>query len=177
MSKIDPMSKLDIVFGVVSDLWYKLRFVLGSVVGWAMMFMTYSYNVFGPKAELIHWVLIALLVDLIFGMVSAARRKQFHISTALWSTAFKLVMYITLFYMPMILEKIVHEDTSFCTIAVTALLVSAEFFSCIAHMLIIKPNLLGAKLIFRLLSGEVAKKLDMPVAEVEKMFFQTHSGE
>lgn len=162
------MEKWDIIVKVVTDLLGKVRFVLSNLTGWAFMLMTYIFATFGDKAKLIHWVLIVLVLDLIFGIWSSMKMGKFKISTALWSTAVKLVIYVTLFFMPMILEKIVHQDTVFCTIAVTSLLCTAEFFSIIAHMLIIKPNLVGIRLIYRLLAGEIAKKLNMSEEEFEE---------
>lgn len=161
------MNKFEQVSIIAGDLAFKLRLVLGTITGWVTAFMAFMLATFGDKAMHIHWVLLVLFIDLLFGSWSAIKRDVFHISTALFSTACKVVMYITIFFMPMILENILGTDLSYGTVSVTALLISAEFFSILAHMLIIKPDLVGVKLFKRLLSGEIAKKLGITVKELE----------
>lgn len=164
------MDKFDIVLALLDDLQYKVKLVLSTLSGWFMMIMTFMLVTFGEKALLFHWIIIVLLLDLFFGSWSALKRGTFHISTALWSTASKIAIYGTIFFMPLILEKIISKDTSFGTISITSLLISGEFFSILAHMIIIKPDLFGVKMAYKLLSGEISKKLGINVEELESYF-------
>ncbi|MEI8366069.1 MAG: phage holin family protein [Parachlamydiaceae bacterium] len=165
-----PANPIMQVAEIAESLFFKIKEVLSTAIGWAMMGMTFMFTVFGDKAMLIHWILLALFIDLFFGCWSSAKMSKFHISYALTSTAIKLVMYVTLFYMPLIIDKIVPGDLSYLTVLVTVVLCSAEFFSALAHMLIIKPDLIGAKLVKKMLIGEISRKTGLPVAEVEKLF-------
>jgi len=162
-----PASPIDQVVEVVENLFFKVKEVLSTVLGWFLMSMTFALTLFGSNTVLIHWVIAVLFIDLGMGCWSSIKLKKFHISYALTSTAIKLVMYIIIFCMPLIIDKIIPMDLSMITIAVTILLCSAEFFSVLAHMLIIKPDLAGVKLVRRMLLGEISKKIGCTPDEVE----------
>ena len=157
----------------IDDLVLKLRLIFSTVMGWGMMFMMFVAATFGVKAQLFHCVLLALFIDLFFGCWSSLKVRKFKISIALYSTAVKLVMYFVLFFMPLVLEKVlINNDISIGTVFVTALLCAAEFFSVCAHMLIIKPDLPAVKMMKKLLSGEIAHKLGVHEDDVENYFKQ-----
>lgn len=167
---IMPSNPVAQIYDIVVQLCSKIESVFSTLLGRAILLMTFMGATFGPKAMLIHWILIALGIDLFFGCWSSLKMKNFHISYALTSTAIKLVMYVALFVMPLILDKVIDLDVSALTVLVTVVLVSAEFFSALAHMLIIKPDLFGARLVRKILMGEVAKKMNMSCDELEKYF-------
>jgi hypothetical protein len=156
---------------IVTDFGSKLYNTLHTLLGWGMFIMALMLSTFGVKAMLFHWILIAMAFDLFFGTWSSLKRKQFHISTALVSTAIKLVMYLVIFCIPMILEKILlNKDLLMGTTIVTAFICSAEFFSSIAHMLIIKPDFIVVKIFRKFLIAEVARKMKVSHEEVMTMF-------
>jgi hypothetical protein len=156
---------------VCIDTYETIKNVLSTVLGWGMLLTSYIYTVFGDKATLLNWVLLAMLFDLFFGSWAALKMKRFHISTALVSTAIKLVMYVTLFFVPMILEDILgFKDFKTLTCLVAAFLFCAEVFSIMAHMLIIKSDLIAIKIVRKALIGEIARKLKLPISKVMEMF-------
>lgn len=162
---------------VVIDLFFDLKFVLSTMLGWCFLGMSFLFTTFGDKAMLFHYVLAVLAADLFFGAWSSLILKRFKISIALYSTAVKLILYFTLFYMPLIMEKILSNNSvGFGTVIVTALLCAAEFFSICAHMLIIKPDLWVVKILRNLLAGEMAHKLGMKVEELEQYFENRKNG-
>lgn len=168
----DPLDKL---INVISDFILFLKLSCTTFLGWLIMVLTsistFLLATFGDKITLIHWVILAIFVDLFFGALSAYKRRVFKISSALVSTAIKLTIYTTIFFMPLILEKILSQQvtcSSIGTITITVLLCTAEYISTIAHMLVIRPNLWGLKVLKRALSGEMAKKLNMTPDEFEQ---------
>ena len=158
---------------IIDDLVLKLRLIFSTIFGWGMTFMIFVAGTFGVKAMLFHWVLAALFVDFFFGCWSSIKLKKFKISIALYFTAVKLVMYFVLFFMPLVLEKVLsNNDIGVGTIFVTALLCSAEFFSTCAHMLIIKPDFPAIRIMRKILAGEIAHKLGILPEDVENYFKQ-----
>ena len=156
---------------VIDDLGYKLKIVFNSVEGQVMAFLTFIAITFGEKAYLFNWVLVALFIDLCFGCWSSWILGKFKISILLYSTAVKFVMYLVLFFMPVILEKVLSNNgVGVGTTLVAAILIAAEFFSTCAHMLIIKPDLPAVKLLKKVLVGEIAHKLGIESSEVEEFF-------
>lgn len=156
---------------IIVEFWNLMQNTLHTLLGWLLFCMTLMATTFGIKAILFHWILIAMMIDLFFGAWSSLKRNQFHISTALISTAIKFVMYLVVFCIPMILEKILlNKDLAMATSIVTAFICSAEFFSALAHMLIIKPDLAVLKIFRRFLVAEVARKMKVSNEEVMEMF-------
>lgn len=169
MSYKMPKNPVNQFVEIVGELFFKIKEVLSTLLGWFIMLTTFMVTTFGPTFMLIIWVLLALMIDLFFGSWSALKMKSFHLSFALTSTAIKLVMYVTIFYMPLILDKVVPVDISWITVLVTVLLCAAEFFSSLAHMLIIRPTLLGVIFIRKMMVGEISKKLNCKPEEIEDM--------
>ena len=159
---------------VMDDLFLKIKFVLTTTEGWVAILFTFITATFGVKSHLFSWIAIALLSDLFFGIWSSLKTKKFKISIAIYSTVVKFIMYLFLFFMPLILEKILSDNAiGGATILVTALLCAAEFFSICAHMLIIKPDLPAVKILHKVLAGEMAHKLGIEVDELEEYFNKT----
>jgi hypothetical protein len=159
---------------VVLQILIKIKSLLSSIGGWCLGGMTFLVVHFGPTVELYHWIIFAVLLDLIFGAWSALKRHTFHISFALVSTAIKLVIYATVLFMPIAFDNIilVPKDLSGLTIAICVLLVSAEFWSTLAHIIVIWPGFVGVKWVQRLLMVEISKKLDMTVEEFDNLYFK-----
>jgi hypothetical protein len=158
------------IVGILIGIKADLHRVLSSIGGWLVNAMIFIAFTFGDDACLVHWILIALAGDLFFGCWQSIKRGTFHISYALQETAIKIVLFVSVFFMPLVIDKIIPADLSYLTIAVAALLVGSEFFSILAHILIIKPDFTGAKLIQRLLEVEVSHKLGIDPNEFRNIF-------
>ena len=158
------------IIGILGGIKADLHRVVCSIGGWFVNIMLFVAFQFGDDAHLVHWILIALAADLFFGSWQSIKRGTFHISYALQETAVKVVLFVTVFFMPLIIDVIIPTDLSYLTIAVAALLVGSEFFSVLAHILIIKPDFVGARLIKKLLEVEVAHKLNIDPKDIGRIF-------
>jgi len=153
---------------LTENLFFKIKGVFSTTIGWFFMLTTFMASTFGPEADLVYWVTGSIFADLFMGAWSAIKMKKFHISYALSSTAIKLVMYLIIFYMPLVIDKVVSPDLSLFTEVTAAILCSAGFFSMLAHMLIIKPDLMVIKLIQKALMTEISRKIGCKPEEVEE---------
>jgi Holin family. len=120
-------------------------------------------------------VISAVVIDLIWGCISSAKRKKFAISIGFTKTVIKMVIYGSVMALAALIEKSVNSDITMLSRAAASILIVAETISVFGHILIVKPNAPVIKLLWKLLRSEVAKKLGITVDEVEALYNNINS--
>ena len=136
------------------------------VMGYVMLFLVYILSTFGDKVQLFNYILVCMIIDLIWGILSNISKGTFGFSKCFVRTAIKMAIYISLFTMCVLLEQVMYQKISVLTRTISTVLCSGEFISIIAHILIVKPNMPILKLLAKYLTKEIAKKLSVNEAEV-----------
>lgn len=116
------------------------------------------------------FVIVAVIIDLVWGIISSAKQHKFALSIGFTKTAIKLMIYASIVALAALIEKSVATDVTVLSRAAASVLIVAETISVFGHILIVKPNAPVIKFLWKLLRSEIAKKLGVTVPEVEELF-------
>ena len=146
----------------------KFDAVYHSVAGWSMAILGSIYAFLRPEFYAFGLVLLAIMLDAIFGLTVAIKQKSFVKSKLLRVTMFKISAYFATLLLVYMVERLAH-DGAFIGVRVAAGWAAAcEFWSMSASILILRPDMPFFKIMRRQLRGEIAAKLGEPVADILK---------
>lgn len=121
---------------------------------------------FAPEAYTFAVVLIAIVLDAIFGVTVSIKSGGFVLSKLMRVTTFKMFSYGAALVMIYLAERLVH-DSGFIGIKVAAgWALACEFWSMSASILIIWPDAYFFRILRLHLRGEIAAKLGNDVADI-----------
>lgn len=148
---------------------YKLLIrVAETVYGWFLATALFFFNYFASEKFAFTVVLVAIILDALFGIMVAVKNGKFVLSKLGRVTIFKITSYFSALVVLFMTEKLMH-DKGFIGIKVAAGWAAAcEFWSMSAHILILWPEATFFKLIRKQLKAEIAAKLGNGVDEVLK---------
>ena len=110
---------------------------------------------------------IAVTWDLIWGIVVAVKYHKFTPSKLMKKTLIKLAIYVCVASIVIVFEKGLNGDFFIGSRIVFSIGTMAEFYSSLANMSIIAPNLPFLRILRRFLSSEMASKLNMSKEELD----------
>jgi len=124
---------------------------------------------FASISGLIHVMLVLCLIDLILGVSVTVYKKGLEhiISSRLRDTLIKISFYLILIMGLFLVETQLVNGYYLTSKAVFALISGVELLSIIASMLILFPNFPVLKLLKRILTKEMAKKLGLTEEEID----------
>jgi len=149
---------------VLSNAFGRFCCVVAFLCSWLTMWMG------DARITCLCLVIAAVIIDLIWGVVSSAKRKKFALSIGFTKTAIKLMIYGSVMALAALIEKSIISDITMLSRAAASILIVAETISVFGHILIVKPNAPVIKLLWKLLRSEIAKKLGISVEEVEAFY-------
>lgn len=147
----------------------KLCDALTTVWGWIIILASLIMEFIGGNDLAVLLVLLAVILDAVWGIYVSVRRGKFALSELGRDTIGKLAVYGTALFMFIAVDKILLGDTVLTTSVVSALIILVELWSTSANMLICFPNLPFLKLMRHALKGEIARKLDVDPEKVEEI--------
>jgi hypothetical protein len=145
----------------------KLYDALSTVWGWAVILSSLIIEFIGGHGTAVLMVLLAVVLDAVWGIVVAIRNGRFALSELGRDTIGKLAVYGTALVMFIAVDKLLLGDTTLTTSIVAALIILVEFWSASANMLICFPSMPFLKLMRKALKGEIARKLNINPDDVE----------
>ena len=110
---------------------------------------------------------ISVTWDLIWGIVVAVKYHKFTPSKLMKKTLIKLAIYVCVASIVIVFEKGLNGDFFIGSRIIFSIGTMAEFYSSLANMSIVAPNLPFLRILRRLLSSEMASKLNMTRDEME----------
>ena len=140
------------------------------VVGYVMVALIFILSTFGDKVILFNYILVCMIIDLFWGMLSNAVKGTFGLSKCFVRTAIKMATYLSLFAVCVLIEQVMYKEISLLTRTISTVLCSAELLSIMAHILIIRPDTPILKLLTKYFKMEIAKKLSIHKNDVEEAF-------
>jgi hypothetical protein len=170
LERVDIMENLNMevvreLSSVLPGLGSKLFSAIKGVGGRWLAFMTFLSTFIGEEMILAHYILIAILFDLVFGSITSYKNGKFTVSVLLAKTPMKIAIYLTIFTMMAMAESVLFKTTGYVTRLTASLLVVSEVWSILGHILIIKPNFPVVRLLKKQLSTEIEKKLGINLNE------------
>ena len=110
---------------------------------------------------------IAVTWDLIWGIVVAVKHHNFTPSKMMKKTLLKFAIYTCVASIIIVFEKGLNGDFYIGSRIVFSIGTVAEFYSSLANMSIVAPNMPLLKILRKLLASEMADKLNMSTQELE----------
>jgi len=149
-------------------LWELLKKVAQTGYGWVIAGGAFIFNYFSPEGYAFTLVIVAILLDALFGLMVAVKYDKFILSKLGRVTMFKITSYFAPLVILFMMEKLTH-DSGFIGIKVAAGWAAAcELWSMSAHILILWPDSPFFKLFRRQLKAEIASKIGDPLDDIFK---------
>lgn len=163
-------SVIDKIIKVLSSLW-------GWVGSCAAFVFTWLVTWLGDTREMcLFLVLAAVMLDLIWGVISSHKRGTFAISIGFTKTVIKLAIYVSILALVAFAEKAISDDWDLMFRMASSVLIIAEAVSISGHILIVKPDTPVIRLLWKILKSEIAKKLDIDVKNIDEFINQNKNG-
>lgn len=167
------MDLLIVVQEVFCKIIARIEKIICSLFGWlwsSIVFgATWLISWMGETREvLVYLVFAAALLDLIWGFASSIKRKTFALSIGLTKTGIKAAVYLSILLIATLAEKALADDWNLIFRITSSVLIVAEGVSICGHILIIKPDMPVIRLLWKILSSEIAKKLNIEVKDLDE---------
>ena len=109
------MELIVIICQVAGNIIHRIAHMLSNVWGWvgsALVFaMTYIVGWFGDtRTSCLYLILIAVGLDLLWGMASSHKRKTFALSVGFTKTAIKFAIYLSILMVVAAAEKSISDN-------------------------------------------------------------------
>lgn len=162
-----------VVQQVFCGILVRIEKIITSLFGWlwsSLVFgATWLISWIGETREVIMYlVFAAALLDLLWGSASSIKRKTFVLSIGLTKTCIKVAVYLSILMVAVLAEKAVADNWHLIFRITASVLIVAEGVSICGHILIIKPDMPVIRLLWKILSSEIAKKLNIEVSGLDE---------
>ena len=136
-----------------------LKLIFTTAYGWILGLIMVLWNFIQPEKYSFGIVAIAVLFDLVWGILVARKRNCFILSEAVRETFKKVNIYAFSLLLIFFIERALHDEWFIATKVACAIAAACELWSISANMLIIKPDMPFLKIFQRQLKGEMEKKV------------------
>lgn len=152
---------LTMAYNILSKVWDKILLVFSSIYSILITSILLPILAFLgiERLWLIKLVIIALVIDLIWGTLSSIKLKKFLYSRFFIATLVKASIYGTLFSIMAVVESGFSPEFTWFSRLTCIVICISEMWSIFAHILIVKPNFPIIKILKKALTGEITKKL------------------
>lgn len=151
---------------IIEKLFVKLGAILQTVQGWVIALGLFLAEYFFADHEIVvKAVLIAILLDAVWGISASVKQGKFALSELMRQTVVKIAIYGSALAALIQVDKV--ASTTLCTTVVSIPILVCEIWSMAGSMLIVKPDMPFLRLFRKVLKGEIANKLGVAPEEVE----------
>lgn len=158
---------------IITHFFQKLLCILQTVWGWITGLCLLLIDYFAGHKFVVFLVMAVTIMDAIWGIAVSIKQGKFTLSELARLTVAKLAVYGCAMFVFVGLDKIANTILSAAIVGTVIILV--EFWSSCASMLILFPNFLFLRLLKKALAGEIAAKLHVDAAEVDKILDETNN--
>ena len=155
--------------------YYTLKFsdIFSHITGWVMAIGIFFADIFAGHSFIMGIVVVVTALDAIWGIAVSIKMGGFALSELLRMTVGKLAVYGCALFSFFALDAYIHTqidiEMTLTTAIIGALIVLTETWSSIASMLILFPELPFLRLMEKALTGEIARKLQIPEEDVKEV--------
>ena len=157
---------IEVFIPIVERIGVKLQVILGQTWGWILAATAFMLNFIAPVKYAFMAMGVAVIADLVFGIVSARKQRKFLLSQSGRDTPAKIIVYFGFMLVVYVTERIFADDQALITKAGCALACVCELWSMLGSALIIWPRMLFPKLLKLQLKGEVESKLGKHISNL-----------
>lgn len=150
----------------LNDIWSSCTGVVSFLSMWLMALLA---TVFGFYKEVIIITFFCIFIDLIWGVAKSVKMGGYATSYLLKNTIIKIGAYFSVMMLLISAEHLLHIDSQVFTITFTIVILVTELISILGNIAIVKPSLIFVKILRRLVTGEVARKLNITDEEAKKL--------
>lgn len=143
----------------VERIMLKLQEMLSQSWGWGLSGIVFLLSFIAPVKYAFAAMGVAIVADLLFGVVSAIKQGKFFLSQSGRDTPVKVIIYFGFMLVVYVTERIFADEQALITKAGCTLACVCELWSMLGSALIIWPNMLFPKLMKLQLKGEIESKL------------------
>lgn len=154
---------------LLTAIGHKLMYLLSTIWGKILLVVAWIVEFVGGYELAIWSVVVAITLDLIWGVWASIVRGKFAKSELLRETISKMTAYMSGLLMFILAEKNLPGDSFFIVSIIAAVMVCTELLSMSANILIVNPKIMFFKLIRPALKGEIANKLHVPEEKVDEI--------
>lgn len=161
------------VIGILDRCFLKLGEVLANIWGWILAVGLFIADIFAGHGFIVNLVVAVTLMDAIWGITVSLKQKRFALSELMRQTVGKIAVYgCALFGVAGVdyyLDAQTGLEMTITTAVVGVVIVLTELWSSTASMLILFPEFPLLHLLEKSLTGEIARKLNIPEDEVTEV--------
>lgn len=157
---------------ILSSFITKLTAILGTFPGQLLAFLLFLLNVtlnfltgFEMNLTIITFIVV---LDAIWGIARSAKQHKFAKSELMRETFSKLVVYGSLLFVFIGIDRISGWEKNWSCDIISALICLVEVYSILGNILIVYPKFPVLCLLRRFVIGEIASKLNMNEEEVKE---------
>jgi len=154
---------------LLTAIGHKLMYLLSTIWGKILLVVAWIVEFVGGYELAIWSVVVAITLDLIWGVWASIVRGKFAKSELLRETISKMTAYMSGLLMFILAEKNLPGDSFFIVSIIATVMVCTEMLSMSANILIVNPKIMFFKLIRPALKGEIANKLHVPEEKVDEI--------
>lgn len=151
------------VFNYVIELFSKAGSSIYSALFAVFMFVI---NYLAPEKMAFIVVLVAVIIDAVFGVLVAIKLKKFILSSLGRRVFLKISAYFSALLLLYMVEEMVHDSGFIGVKLASAWAVACEFWSFSAHVLILSPNAIFFRVARVQLRGEMEKKTGRDLSDI-----------
>ncbi|MDR0863715.1 MAG: hypothetical protein LBO74_02130 [Candidatus Symbiothrix sp.] len=118
-----------------------LKSIFSTIYGYVLSLLTLFWNFIHPEIYAFSIVGLAVLMDLIWGIIVAHKQGKFILSEAARETFKKVSIYGCALFMIFSIERGLHDDWFIATKIACSIAAGCELWSISALMLIVKPDM------------------------------------
>lgn len=147
----------------------KLHAILQTVYGWMCAAVLFFINIFEGYETAITTVVVCVALDTAWGIAAQVKQGRFALS-ALGREGMisKWALYASVIIAFIHIERLTDMQSHISVIVVCTLIALVEVWSMSGSALIINPRMPFLRLFRRVLTGEIAHKMNIPENEVRK---------
>lgn len=151
----------------------KLASILQTGWGWLIAIGVFVADYFAGHSFIVGLVVAVTIMDAVWGIAVSLKQGRFTKSELARLTIDKLAVYGCVMVVFVGLDKVI--DSTMSASIIGAAIVLVELWSGMASMLILFPHIVFLRLLKKALTGEIASKLKIDEAEVEKELKRLHT--
>lgn len=147
----------------------KITLIFSSSGGWWAALLMSAISFLGPEKNAFIGLMLAVALDMVWGVAVSIKEGKFILSYLLRETILKILIYISVLFVALFIERSLDESLGIATRIICALAALCELWSACANILIICPRMPFIRVLKKYLSGEIASKINMSKDDVENV--------
>lgn len=161
----------------ITKMVERLETILSTAYGWIIAAFSVAVNFLSGYEHSVLAVVICVALDTAWGISAQVKQHRFTTSELGRNGMLsKWAFYGSAIVGFIVIDKLIGAEGHITVTIICSMICLVELWSMSGSALIINPNMPFLRLFRHALSGEIARKMDRPVEEVEDMFNEKKEG-